>query len=82
MRLPVERGPLAQARIAVGKTQKEVSEESGVSRTHLQQLESGLKNLSRLSLERSALLCKSLRISLDRLLAIAIQQEQMSKDKE
>lgn len=82
MRLPVERGPLAQARIAAGKTQRAVSDESGIAYSHIRMLEMGSRSLSCLSLEKSSALCRSLGISLDRLLAIAIQQERMSKEKE
>lgn len=82
MRLPVERGPLAQARIAVGKTQKEVSEESGIAYAHIRRLESGSRPIGSLSLFNSEALCRSLKISLDRLLSIAIQQERMSKERE
>ena len=75
MRLPTERGPLAQARIASGKTQKTVAEESGIACGHLRRLESGERSICGLSLSNSVALCKSLGISLDRLLLIAQQQE-------
>ncbi len=75
MRLPTERGPLAQARISAGKTQKTVSVESGIAYAHLRRLETGERSICGLSLEKSSALCKSLGISLDRLLLIAQQQE-------
>lgn len=75
MRLPISRGPLAQARISAGKTQKAVSGESGISYSHVRRLESGDQSIYELSLAKSAALCKALGISLDRLLLIAQQQE-------
>lgn len=75
MRLPIERGPLAQARIAVGKTQRDVANESGIAYSYYRQVESGDKSIYGLSFTKAYALCKAIDISLDRLLLIAQQQE-------